>query len=95
MEYIEAYEEMTRATATEKSPWYVVPADNKWFTRAVVAAANVETLATLHLKHPKVGKDKLDDLAALKAQLLKEWVAMRERERRMRGFRIHERTHVA
>jgi PPK2 family polyphosphate:nucleotide phosphotransferase len=71
-EYMEAYEDMIRNTATEKSPWYVVPADNKWFTRGVVAAAIVETLAALDLKYPEVGKDKLDELAAIKAQLLKE-----------------------
>jgi len=41
--YMEAYEDMIRNTATEESPWYVVPADNKWFTRVAVAAAIVET----------------------------------------------------
>jgi len=71
-EYMEAYEDMIRNTATEKAPWYVVPADNKWFTRVVVAAAIVETLASLDLKYPEVGKDKLDELAAIKAQLVKE-----------------------
>ena len=40
---MEAYEDMIRNTATEEAPWYVVPADNKWFTRLVVAAAIVET----------------------------------------------------
>jgi PPK2 family polyphosphate:nucleotide phosphotransferase len=72
--YMEAYEDMIRNTATEKSPWYVVPADNKWFTRVVVAAAVVETLASLDLKYPEVGKDKLKELAATKAALLKKWV---------------------
>jgi PPK2 family polyphosphate:nucleotide phosphotransferase len=71
-EYMEVYEDMIRNTATEKSPWYVVPADNKWFTRVVVAAAIVETLASLDLKYPEVGKDKLAELAAIKGQLLKE-----------------------
>jgi polyphosphate kinase 2 (PPK2 family) len=70
--YMEAYEDMIRNTATEKSPWYVVPADNKWFTRVVVAAAVVETLASLDLKYPEVGKDKLEELAATKAALLKK-----------------------
>ena len=70
--YMEAYEDMIRNTATEKSPWYVVPADNKWFTRVVVAAAVVETLASLDLKYPEVGKDKLKELAATKAALLKK-----------------------
>ncbi|MGF6598398.1 PPK2 family polyphosphate:nucleotide phosphotransferase [Paraburkholderia sp. GAS448] len=71
-EYMEVYEDMIRNTATEKSPWYVVPADNKWFTRVVVAAAIVETLASLDLKYPEVDKDKLAELAAIKRQLLKE-----------------------
>jgi PPK2 family polyphosphate:nucleotide phosphotransferase len=71
-EYMEVYEDMIRNTATEKSPWYVVPADNKWFTRVVVAAAIVETLASLDLKYPQVDKDKLAELAAIKRQLLKE-----------------------
>src|SRR5271167_1391449 len=71
-EYMEAYEDMIRNTATEKSPWYVVPADNKWFTRLVVAAAVVETLASLDLNYPEVGKDKLKELAATKAALLKK-----------------------
>ena len=46
-EYMEAYEAMIRATATPHAPWYVVPADNKWFTRLVVAAAVVEALESL------------------------------------------------
>ena len=53
-EYMEAYEETIRETATEDSPWYVVPADNKWFTRVVVAAAVIDALASLDLGYPKV-----------------------------------------
>ena len=45
---------MIRRTATPDAPWYVVPADNKWFTRVVVAAAIVDGLAGLKLKYPKV-----------------------------------------
>ncbi len=71
-EYMDAYEDMIRHTATEEAPWYVVPADNKWFTRAVVAAAAIETLADLNLKYPAVGEDKLKELAAAKAVLLKK-----------------------
>ena len=52
-EYQEAYEDMIRHTATDEAPWYVVPADNKWFTRAIVAAAVIETLASLDLKYPE------------------------------------------
>jgi PPK2 family polyphosphate:nucleotide phosphotransferase len=70
--YQEAYEDMIRHTATDQAPWYVVPADNKWFTRVVVAAAVIETLASLDLKYPGVGRDKLKELAAAKAVLLKK-----------------------
>jgi PPK2 family polyphosphate:nucleotide phosphotransferase len=71
-EYQEAYEDMIRHTATKEAPWYVVPADNKWFTRVIVAAAVIETLAALDLKYPEVGKDKLNELAVAKATLLKK-----------------------
>src|SRR5712691_12948023 len=53
--YMEAYEDMVRHTSTPDAPWYVIPADNKWFTRIVVASAIIETLASLHLKYPDVG----------------------------------------
>jgi PPK2 family polyphosphate:nucleotide phosphotransferase len=68
--YMEAYEDTIRSTATKESPWYVVPADNKWFTRVVVAAAVIETLASLNLAYPKVGEEKLKELAAAKKKLL-------------------------
>ncbi|MGO8836912.1 MAG: polyphosphate kinase 2 family protein [Limisphaerales bacterium] len=71
-EYQAAYEDMIRHTATEEAPWYVVPADNKWFTRAMVAAAVIETLASLDLEYPQVGADKLKELAAAKVALLKK-----------------------
>lgn len=71
-QYMEAYEETIRETATKDSPWYVVPADNKWFTRLVVAAAVVETLASLDLHYPAVGKDKLAELAKARDLLLAE-----------------------
>ena len=69
-DYMAAYDDMIRHTATEAAPWYVVPADNKWFTRVVVAAAVIETLASLNLAYPEVGKDKLKELAAAKAALV-------------------------
>jgi len=53
-EYMEAYEEMIRATASHHAPWYVVPADNKWFTHLVVAGAIIETLDSLGLAFPEV-----------------------------------------
>ena len=71
-EYMEAYEDMIRHTATDHSPWYVVPADNKWFTRVVVAAAVIDALGSLNLEYPKVGKAQLDELAAAKAVLMAE-----------------------
>src|SRR5574341_1870985 len=49
-DYMEAYEDMIRNTATKYAPWYVVPANNKWFTRVTVAAAAIDTLASLDLK---------------------------------------------
>jgi len=69
-EYQDAYEDMIRNTATKNSPWYVVPADNKWFTRVVVAAAVVDTLATLDLSYPEVDKARLDEIASAKRALL-------------------------
>ena len=66
---MEAYEDMIRDTATKEAPWYVVPADNKWFTRMVVAAAVIEALASLDLHYPKVSKEKLKELAAAKRAL--------------------------
>jgi len=68
-EYMDAYEDAIRATATPDAPWYVVPADNKWFTRLVVAAAVVTTLEELDLQYPKLGKKQLAELAAARAGL--------------------------
>jgi PPK2 family polyphosphate:nucleotide phosphotransferase len=69
-DYMEAYEEMIQETATKEAPWYVVPADNKWFTRVVVAGAVIETLDSLDLAYPKVDEGKLKELAAAKKKLL-------------------------
>ena len=71
-DYMKAYEEMIQQTATKEAPWYVVPADNKWFTRVVVAAAVIDALADLDLAYPKVGEAKLKELAAAKNKLLKK-----------------------
>lgn len=68
-DYQTAYEEMIVHTATKHAPWYVVPADNKWFTRTVVAAAIVETLQDLKLKYPKVDAQKQKELKAAEAAL--------------------------
>lgn len=71
-DYMKAFEDMIRNTATEEAPWYVVPADNKWFTRLAVAAAIIDALASLNLHYPKVDEKKLEELAAAKKTLLSE-----------------------
>jgi PPK2 family polyphosphate:nucleotide phosphotransferase len=68
-DYMDAYEEAIRATASKNAPWFVVPADNKWFTRLVVAAAIVEAVEMLDLKYPKVTPAQKEDLAAARAEL--------------------------
>jgi PPK2 family polyphosphate:nucleotide phosphotransferase len=62
-DYQEAYEEVIQRTASKHAPWYVVPADNKWFSHPVIAAAIVEALYELDLKFPKVDKAKKKELA--------------------------------
>jgi len=69
-DYMGAYEDTIRNTATKHAPWYVVPADNKWFTRVVVAAAVIEALSSLDLHYPEVSKEKLKELSAAKKALL-------------------------
>jgi PPK2 family polyphosphate:nucleotide phosphotransferase len=71
-DYMHAYEETIRETSTKESPWYVVPADNKWYTRVVVAAAIIDALSSVDLHYPEVGKAKLKELAATKEELLAE-----------------------
>ena len=71
-EYMKAYEELIRYTTTKDSPWYVVPADNKAFSRVVVASAIINTLDSLGLEFPKVSKEKLEELNAVKEELLAE-----------------------
>jgi len=68
-DYMEAYDEAIRATASKAAPWFVVPADNKWFTRLVVAAAIVEAVENLDLEYPKLTQDQIKDLAAARAEL--------------------------
>ena len=71
-DYQEAYEDMIRATASKQAPWYVVPADNKWFTRVVVAAAIIDALGSLDLKFPVVDDEKKKELAAARLALEQE-----------------------
>ena len=69
-DYMKAYEEMIQETSTKHAPWYVVPANNKWFTRVVVAGAVIDVLASLDLAYPEVDASKLKELAAAKKKLL-------------------------
>ncbi len=71
-QYMEAYEDMIRQTATQDAPWFVVPADNKWFTRVVIAGAVIDALASLNLGYPEVGDAKLKELAAVRKELTKK-----------------------
>jgi PPK2 family polyphosphate:nucleotide phosphotransferase len=71
-DYMRAYEEAIRATASKHAPWFVVPADNRWFTRLVVAAAIVEAVEQLDLKYPTVGAGKKKELATMRAELARE-----------------------
>jgi len=68
-EYMEAYEDLIRHTATRHAPWYVVPADHKWFTRIVVAEAIVSALEELKLELPKIDSAKRKELKAARAAL--------------------------
>jgi PPK2 family polyphosphate:nucleotide phosphotransferase len=70
--YMAAYEEMIQNTATENAPWYVVPADNKWFTRLVVASAIIETLKKLDLQFPDVDEEKKKELRKVRESLQHE-----------------------
>ena len=68
-EYQAAYDEAIRETASKNAPWYVVPADNKWYTRLIVAAAVVDAITGLDLEYPAVDADKQKELAAARARL--------------------------
>jgi PPK2 family polyphosphate:nucleotide phosphotransferase len=71
-DYMEAYEEMVQNTATKDAPWYVVPADNKWYTRLIIASAIVEALNELDLKFPDVDKKKKKELDQIRQSLVAE-----------------------
>ncbi|MGH7131890.1 MAG: polyphosphate kinase 2 family protein [Phycisphaerales bacterium] len=70
--YMDAYQEMIRSTSTEHAPWYVVPADSKWYTRLVVGSVVLDTLRSLKLDFPKVDAAKRKELAAIRDQVRKE-----------------------
>ncbi len=71
-DYQEAYEEMIQRTATKHAPWYVIPADNKWFTRLAVASAILETLDKLDLAFQEVDEAKKKELEAVRSSLLSQ-----------------------
>jgi PPK2 family polyphosphate:nucleotide phosphotransferase len=71
-DYMKAYEEMIRATATPHAPWHVVPADSKWFTRLAVATAIVDAVEGLDLAYPKVEAEQAEKLQAARAALENE-----------------------
>jgi PPK2 family polyphosphate:nucleotide phosphotransferase len=70
-DYMEAYQDTIRHTATDEAPWYVVPADNKWFARMVVSSVVVETLSSLNLSYPEIDRAKLAELMAARKALKK------------------------
>jgi PPK2 family polyphosphate:nucleotide phosphotransferase len=70
-DYMHAFEEAIRATATKHAPWYVVPADNKWFTRLLVAAAIVEAMEKLDLAYPTIDAEKKKELQTIRTALIR------------------------
>jgi PPK2 family polyphosphate:nucleotide phosphotransferase len=71
-DYHEAYEEMVQNTATKRAPWFVIPADNKWYARLVVASAIIEALDGLDLQFPDVDEEKKKELETIREALLAE-----------------------
>ena len=69
-DYQEAFEDLIRSTATKESPWYIVPADTKWFSRVVVAAGVIDTLSNLGLAYPHVDQAKLAEIAKARKALM-------------------------
>jgi PPK2 family polyphosphate:nucleotide phosphotransferase len=82
-DYMHAYEDMIRHTATGHAPWYVVPADNKWYTRLVVASAIVVALDDLKLTFPRVGAEAKRELAEAKLVLDRESLEKHPKKRRL------------
>ncbi|GAB2690097.1 polyphosphate kinase 2 family protein [Mucilaginibacter koreensis] len=71
-DYMKAYEEAISATATPDSPWYIIPADKKWFTRIAISSIILHTLKNLKLRYPELPKDEADKLQEIKKQLQAE-----------------------
>ncbi len=81
-DYQSAYEEAIRHTATPQAPWYVVPADHKWFTRVVVAGAVIDALEELDLAYPKVDATKREELKLVKTELEREGGGQKKKEKK-------------
>ena len=71
-DYMRAYEELIKNTSTEKSPWYVIPADNKSYARIAIASAIIHALDEMELEYPTVSPEKIEELNAIKKVLLEE-----------------------
>ena len=71
-EHMAAYEDMFNHTSTDWAPWFIVPADHKWFTRLCVSEIIVATLKSLRLKYPKVSDEQIAELQKAKEELLNE-----------------------
>jgi PPK2 family polyphosphate:nucleotide phosphotransferase len=71
-DYMHAYEELIKNTSTKKSPWYVIPADNKYYARIAIASAIIHALDEMDLEYPKVSEEKIAELNAVKQALLDE-----------------------
>jgi polyphosphate kinase 2 (PPK2 family) len=71
-DYMNAYREAIEATSTERSPWYIIPADKKWFTRLAVSAILVEKLESMGLSYPKLNDEAITELSEAKALLENE-----------------------
>ena len=70
--YMTAYEEAIKETSTAAAPWYVIPADKKWYARLAISQIIQEALESLDLKYPVLPKAEADQLLAIKAQLINE-----------------------
>jgi PPK2 family polyphosphate:nucleotide phosphotransferase len=71
-EYMRAFEEVFTHTSTEWAPWYIIPADHKWFAHVAVADVINSTLKSLHLKYPELGKEHMEELLTAKKELESE-----------------------
>lgn len=71
-DYMHAYEELIKNTSTEKSPWYVIPADNKSYARIAIASAIIQALDEMDLEYPTVSAEKIAELQTIKKALLEE-----------------------